>query len=142
MRTTIWNQFALGLLLAIPAFGQRRPAATSTELPILLDATLPAYPPIWRAAHLSGRVVVLVTVKQGRVAETDVKSGDPHLRFPTIANLKTWRFDDSVNDQFTVTYTYQMSGEPTDGPTNPNVEMLPSLDVIIIARPVKPTVNY
>ena len=41
-----------------------------------------------------------------------------------------------------MTYTYEISGEPTDEPTNPKVEMLPSLNVKITARPVKPTVNY
>ena len=99
------------------------------------------YPPVWRTAHLTGKVVVLVTVKDGRVVETKVKSGESHLQVPTVANLKTWRFANTVNEQFTVTYTYQISGEPTDGPTNPKVEMLPSLDVNITARPVKPTCN-
>lgn len=97
---------------------------------------------MWRTAHLSGDVVVFVEVKGGRVVETDVKSGESHLQVPTVANLKTWQFATTVNDQFTVTYTYQISGEPTDNPTNPKIEMLPSLDVIITARPVKPTVNY
>jgi hypothetical protein len=100
------------------------------------------YPPIWRAAHLTGKVSVRVIVKNGRVVETTVQSGEPHLQVPTISNLKTWRFDDQVSGAFTVTYTYEISGEPTDDPTNPKVEMLPSLNVKITARPVKPTVNY
>lgn len=59
----------------------------------------------------------------------------------TVANLKTWRFADDVNGTFTVTYTYVIAGDETDSVTNPTVEMLPSLDVNITARPVKPTVN-
>jgi len=35
-----------------------------------------------------------------------------------------------------------MSGDETDSPMNPTVEMLPSLDVNITARPVKPAVMY
>jgi hypothetical protein len=35
----------------------------------------------------------------------------------------------------------QISGEPTEASTNPRVEMLPSLEVKITTRPVKPTCN-
>ncbi|MGO4880301.1 MAG: energy transducer TonB [Bryobacteraceae bacterium] len=137
---TLSTQIALGLLLAVPTLGQTPTAAPA--VPILLEAALPVYPPIWRAAHLSGKVIVRVTVKNGRVTETAIQSGEPHLQVPTTSNLKTWRFDDQVFGAFTVTYTYEISGKPTDNPTNPRVEMLPSLDVKITARPVKPTVNY
>lgn len=97
------------------------------------------YPPIWRVAHLSGKVTVLVTVKNGRVLDVQTKSGDSHLAIPTLTNIKSWRFADTVNEQFPVVFTYQIAGEPTDLPTNSEVEMLPSLDVNITARPVKPT---
>ena len=42
--------------------------------------------------------------------------------------LKTWRFAADVNSEFAVTYTYAIAGEETEAPTNPTVEMLPSLD--------------
>jgi len=100
------------------------------------------YPPIWRAAHISGQVSVLVSIKGGRVVGTDVQSGDSHLAIPTVSNIKTWRFGKNARGAFTVTYTYEISGEPSDAATNPRVEVLPSLDVKITARPVKPTVNY
>jgi len=133
----IFHQFMLGLFFGAPLLGQ-----TVSTVPILQEAALPMYPPIWRTAHLTGKVVVSVTVKAGRVAATDVKSGEPHLEGTTTQNLKTWRFADDVNGTFTVTFSYVISGDETDGPTNPVVEMLPSLDVNITARPVKPTVNY
>lgn len=44
--------------------------------------------------------------------------------------------------EFPVTYSYSIAGDETDRPTNPILEMLPSLNVKITARPVKPTVNY
>jgi hypothetical protein len=138
----VWNQLVLGLLLAVPVLGQTTLATKAPAVPILLEAALPTYPPIWRTAHFSGKVIVLVTVKQGRVVGTDVKSGEPHLQVPAITNLKTWRFADDVNGTLTVTYTYAISGDETDNPTNPRVEMLPSLDVNITARPVKPTGNF
>jgi hypothetical protein len=117
-------------------------ADVSHEVPILQGAALPVYPPIGQAAHITGKVVVELTVSGGKVASTEVKSGSRYLAGGTEANVKTWRFADDVNDTFTVMYTYAISGEETDGPTNPTVEMLPSLDVKITARPVKPAVTY
>lgn len=116
--------------------------------PILQAAEQPKYPPIARAAHITGRVSVRVTVKDGMVVKTDVlsvndgKAGQRFLETPTVENLKTWRFAADVTGEFPVTYSYSIAGDETEGPTNPTVEMLPSLDVKITARPVKPTVNY
>lgn len=138
---TTLNRVALGLLLAITASGQVDPVP-GPAVPILLQSALPIYPPIWRAAHISGKVAVLVNVKGGRVVEADVQSGDSHLARPTVSNIKTWRFGKNVGGTFNVTYIYEISGEPSDEATNPLVEVLPSLDVKITARPVKPTVNY
>lgn len=116
--------------------------------PILQAAEQPKYPPIARAAHITGRVSVRVTVKDGMVVKTEVlsvndgKAGQRFLETPTVENLKTWRFAADVTGEFPVTYSYSIAGDETEGPTNPTVEMLPSLDVNITARPVKPTVNY
>ncbi len=105
------------------------------------------YPPIAKAAHITGRVIVRVTVKGGLVekadvlSKPDVASGGRLLETPTVENVKTWRFAADMTGAFTVTYTYEISGTETDDPTNAKVEMLPSLDVKITARPVKPTCN-
>jgi hypothetical protein len=120
-------------------FGQTATSRDVQAPPILIGADLPTYPPIWRAAHLTGKVAVLVTVKNGRVVEAETKSGESHLLLPTVGNIKSWRFADTVNERFGVIFTYQIAGEPTDVATNPRVEILPSLDVNITARPVKPT---
>lgn len=110
------------------------------SVPILQEATQPRYPPIAKAAHVTGKVSVRVTVKDGQVMKTDVVSklnpaGQRFLETPTVENLKTWRFAADVNGEFTVTYTYAIAGGETEAPTNPTVEMLPSLDVNITARP-------
>ncbi len=133
----------LGLILAVPAFGQT--TAPAEAPPILQGAALPMYPPIAKAAHITGKVIVRVTVKDGLVVKTDVlskpdvRSGQRFLESPTVENLKTWRFAAAVTGEYTVTYTYEISGEESEQPTNARVEMLPSLDVKITARPVKPT---
>jgi hypothetical protein len=140
-----WNQFVLGLLLAAPVFGQTNSPAAVPAAPILQGAALPMYPPIARAAHITGKVIVQATVKSGRVVKTevlskaDVAAGQRYLESPTVENLKTWRFAADVTGTFTVNYTYEISGTQIEEPTNAQVEMLPSLDVKITARPVKPT---
>jgi len=85
---------------------------------------------------------VNITVNAGKVTNTEVKSGNHYLALGTVANLNTWRFQNDVYGTFTITYTYSISGGESLGPTNPHVEILPSLDVNITVRPVKPTVNY
>ena len=76
------------------------------------------------------------------LSKADVTAGQRYLESPTVENLKTWRFAADVNGVFTVTYTYAIFGTETEEPTNAKVTILPSLDVEITARPVKPTVNY
>jgi hypothetical protein len=83
----------------------------------------------------------VVTVQKGRVVRTKAESGSlaiiRHLQPATVLNIQTRRFGKDVNKAFTVTYTYEISGEQSDDPANPLVEMLPSLDVKITARPTK-----
>lgn len=126
------------LLLAIPALAQ----ANSSGEAILVQATLPTYPAIARVAHITGKVVVDITVNGGKVVKAEAKSGTHYLVIGALSNLNTWRFDDHVYGTFTITYTYSIAGEETSVPTNPAIEVLPSLDVNITARPVKPTTTY
>ena len=134
--------------LAVSASGQAAPNTATPAVPLLQGAALPLYPPIAKAAHVTGKVIVRITVKDGLIVQTDVlskpavSSGGRFLESPTVENLKTWHFAADVSGAFTVTYTYEIAGTETDDPTNAKVEMLPSLDVKITGRPVKPTVMY
>ena len=83
------------VLMAISAPGQTTPNAAAPAVPILQGAALPVYPPIAKAARVTGKVIVRVTVKDGLVVQTDVlskPSGQRFLETPTVENLKTWRF--------------------------------------------------
>lgn len=102
---------------------------------------MPTYPAIWRAARITGDVVAAVTVKDGRVIEVKKTAGDPYLFDTAMQNIKTWSFASGTEAVFTVTFKYRMKSEETEERTNPEVEFLPSLDVILTARPVKPTVS-
>lgn len=137
-------QMALGLACIVPAFGQSTTRAIVSPIPILRAAALPTFPPIALAARISGKVVVHITVRNGQVVQADLPPAQnpPRVRFlevPTVKNVKTWRFDATVNTRFTVKYTYKIAGKPTKNPTNAKVAILPSLNVIVTARPVKPT---
>jgi hypothetical protein len=132
------------LFFALPLSGQ---SGSTVAVPVIQGAALPTYPPIAKAAHVTGKVILRATVKDGLVVKTDVlskldPSGQQFLETSTVENLKTWRFAADVNGVFTVTYTYAISGTETEEPTNAKVTILPSLDVEITGRPVKPTVNY
>jgi Gram-negative bacterial TonB protein C-terminal len=115
-------------------------AQQTAHYPRLIQAEVPLYPQLARTAHISGTVEVLVTVERGAVVETEVKSScSPHLTRPTIANIKTWRFESEDRASFLVKYVYEIKGKQTPVPENPRLELnLPRL-VRIIARPFKPT---
>jgi hypothetical protein len=127
----------------------------TTLPPQLVAADLPTYPPIARLAHITGWLKIRVTIEKGNIVKTAVLSteardneshvfshGVPVLTTPTLTNLKTWRFAPDSNGTFVVTYRYNIEGSETDAPTTPRIEILPSLDVNVTARPVKSTVNY
>ncbi len=136
--------FLLGLVLATPVFGQSLKTFRTPDSPRSSSADVS---PIAKAAHVSGKVTARVTVENGSVVKTDVISkldpaGQRFLEAATVGNLETWRFDVGITSMLTVTYTYEIVGTETEEPSNPAVEISPSLDVTIKARPVKPTVNY
>jgi len=138
----------LVLLIAGQASGQNAPGIPGPDerhYPTLIHAELPLYPPLAITAHISGKIEVEITVENGSVVETKVKSatfpGSPALSNPSLANLKTWRFRSEPRTTFLVTYIYQIAGEQTEQPENPRVELdLPHL-VKVTGRRFKPTRN-
>jgi TonB family protein len=131
------------LLLAMCASGQsaqQRAATQATHYPNLIRAELPLYPPLARAAHITGTVVIEATVEKGSVVETKVKSAtSPALSNPAIANLKTWKFEPEGQATLVVTYVYEIRGKQTPLPQNPKVELDLPRFVKVTARPFKPT---
>ena len=123
--------------------------------PRLIAAEMPCYPPVAEAARVSGWLEARVTVDRGKVLQAEVvraeardnhshvwKDGSQWLNAPTLTYLKTWRFDSDVDTSFVVRFTYSIAGSETHEPTTPTIEILPSLDVNVTARPVKPVVEY
>ena len=99
-------------------------------------ADVPMYPQLARTARIFGPLQVQVTVKDGKVVSTDVKSGHPMLASATVENIQSWRFYPLVNATFTTKFIYQLeTKEPLD-PQNPKVELQLPLLVKITAVPV------
>jgi len=79
---------------------------------------------------------VQVTVKDGTVVSTEVKSGPSKLVDSTVENIKGWRFYKLDNGTFTTKFIYQLEmKEPLD-PNNPKVELQLPFLVKITAVPV------
>lgn len=103
----------------------------------LEHADVPMYPQLASTARIFGTVEVQVTVKDGKVVDTEVKSGPAVLARATVENVQSWRFYSLVNATFTTKYIYQLeTREPLD-PQNPKVELQLPLLVKITAVPVR-----
>ena len=132
--------------------------AQSEHYPLISHADLPLYPPLARALNLTGTVEIQLVIAKGVVTDAQVKSVviDCHncapltdegqkkvgtyLSFPSLTNIKNWRFD-SEETTFVVRYVYRIEGAETERSENPDVEVnLPLISVT--AKPIKRTVSY
>jgi TonB family protein len=78
---------------------------------MLLEKTNPVYPPIAKAAHISGTVVLQATIsKTGTIENLRVISGPAMLQQASLEAVKSWRYR-----------PYLLMGEPVDVQTTINV---------------------
>lgn len=131
MKTT----WIFAMALCLPTALSAQAGSAHEKVPILLSATIPSYPEKLRAHDVSGKVVALVTVEGGGVFRVERTSGNRELFYPTMQNIKTWIFARGSEATFAVTFTYEIAGAKSDEPMNPQVEMLPNLDVHLTVRP-------
>jgi len=67
--------------------------AAGVAVGMLLEKPQPVYPPIAKAAHVSGTVVLQTTIsKTGTVEDPNVVSGPPLLQQAALDAVKTWRY--------------------------------------------------
>jgi protein TonB len=70
----------------------------------VITKTQPVYPPIAKAAHVSGSVILHAIIsKTGSVEQLSVVSGPEMLRANAIAAVQTWKYK-----------PYMLNGEPTE----------------------------
>jgi TonB family protein len=67
------------------------------QVPKLISKVTPLYPPAAEKEHLSGDVVMDVTLKEdGRVAQVNLINGDPLLAEAATSAVKQWRYQPLV----------------------------------------------
>jgi hypothetical protein len=101
----------------------------------LEHADVPMYPPVARVAHIFGTVEVQVTVKDGAVSNTEVKSSANQILVnATTENIKSWRFHSYVNTTFTTKFVYQLARKE-QLLADPKIELQLPLLVKITTKP-------
>jgi len=102
----------------------------------LTHADVPMYPQMARLARVSGVVEVQVTVNNGAVTNTEVKSGAGVLAQATEENVKSWRFAQSANTTFVTKFTYKLDEKKPLYGQNPRVELDLPFRATITSAPV------
>jgi TonB family protein len=123
--------------IAVAQVATAQKPQTDQHLDLRLEhAEVPMYPQLARTARIFGTVEVQVTVKDGHVAKTEVKSGPPVLTQATVENIQAWRFYPLVNATFTTKFIYKLEEKEQLDPQNPKVELQLPLLAKITAVPV------
>ncbi len=100
-------------VVAVPAHRQNGPVHLSSGVVagLLLQKTVPVYPPIAVAARAEGTVVLQATIsKSGSIANLRVMSGPAMLQQAALDAVKNWRYR-----------PYLLNGEPVEVETTVNV---------------------
>jgi len=85
--------------------------SSAIEAGLLIQKTVPQYPPIALSMRLEGTVVLAATIsKLGTIENLRVTSGSPMLQQAALNAVKTWRYR-----------PYLLDGEPVDVETTVNV---------------------
>ena len=85
--------------------------ATEVSAGLLIRKTMPVYPAVARAMHLSGRVALTATIsKSGTIENLRVISGPPLLQQAAIDAVQTWLYR-----------PYLLDGQPVEVETNVDV---------------------
>ena len=105
----IGNGPAPAVKMAKPAGPQRVSGGVMTGM--LISEQRPLYPPIAKAAHVSGTVVLAATIsKQGTITNLRVVSGPAMLQQSALDAVRNWRYK-----------PYLLNGEPVEVETTVNV---------------------
>jgi TonB family protein len=117
--------FATGLLTqaqqpASPGFSAARIEMSESEMASRLITKIPAnYPPVARAAHIEGHVVIKAIVgTDGSVVQAQIISGHPMLSREALLSVSKWRYQPVIHDGSpvevvtTVTVEFKLSDQP------------------------------
>jgi Gram-negative bacterial TonB protein C-terminal len=116
MRATPFAIFFLLLSVSGPCIAQQEPCG----LRKMTEAKAPVYPPIARAAHVEGNVVMLVNFKiSGEVEKIDVVSGPELLKIAATNYVQGWHTNQYTGPRtcpIVVSFRLHMEGDTTIPP--------------------------
>lgn len=84
-------------------------AVFSEQLPRVVSLDVPFYPPLARAAHVEGTVIVKVITNGEGVVTREVVSGHPILVDAAEENIRTWTFQPHTPASFTTTFEFRLA---------------------------------
>jgi hypothetical protein len=90
-------------------------------LPMVSSAEVPLYPPLARAANISGVLHVVITTDGHRVVTAHAQEGHKFLRDAAEKNAMSWQFTTHEPTTLTVTYVYKLVDDLNPHLNNPRV---------------------
>lgn len=96
------------LLLSACSPAQDKPAESKLDLPKVIDASAPFYPPLAQQARIQGVVTLRVSTDGKRVSAVEAESGHPILVEAATTNVKTWEFKPHAPTAFETTFRYRL----------------------------------
>jgi TonB family protein len=140
MIRTLFSMFVIVITSAAVAQSPGSGAQEQHGALRLEHADVPMYPQMARVAHIYGTVEVQVTVKDGQVIDTEVKSPQPGgaaiLARAAVENIQTWRFYKLDSGTFTTKFVYQLATRKKPLASDSKVELELPLLVRITTAPV------
>jgi TonB family protein len=94
------------------------------EGPVITTLSPPIYPPLARQAHISGDVILMLTVRQdGSIESAEVVSGHPILKQAALNSIQQSSFEcrncSELLTPVRLVYTFQLSPTASSGTTAP-----------------------
>jgi hypothetical protein len=95
----------------------------AADAPVVVRGELPSYPVAAQKAGITGIVVLEVRIHNGQVVAVELKSGDRLLGSAAQDNVRTWRFEETVEAAFAATFVFELERRMTGSDQNPRLEL-------------------
>ena len=129
------SQLSIPLLLWLVAPHIAGAQRAEEPLPEVIGASVPFYPPIALAAHVSGVVRLHVAIDGKRVIAVTNQTGPAMLVPAAEENVRTWSFAESIATSFDVTFNYKIIDSPKCPDSNKPIVLRLPADVEVDGSP-------
>ena len=114
--------------------------------PMLVTISMPKYPPLACQARVAGEVKLTFILPANGTQPTNIEvvSGHPMLKWATIDNVKTWKFENpyAVDRKYETTFRYRLSGVEVPLPKGATVTFESFHQVDLVTDVPQPVVSY